>query len=427
MFIVAVFLENMWRIILMLLLLLCSSFFSGSETAFFNISTSQLQSFRKSTHKLQRTVSNLLGRPKRLLTSLLLGNITVNVLFFSLASVLSVRFGSQIGPFAAAAVAFISFFVLLIVGEMLPKSLAYYNSNKFSLAAAPVCALCTRILSPIVRILEILILAPASRLFVGPIRKEKTTDIFSINQLKFLIEQSRQQGLISTDENQLLSEVCEFGLLKVRHVMKPRVDMVTCSISEPPDTIRLLMVQNSLKKIPVYSKNIDDTVGLISLRSLLLNPDSKINKILEKPNFVPEQKTVESLLEFFRYSKTDTAIVVDEYGGITGIVSFEDVIEELLGTAEPSGQDELIEHIGPMEYRLAGALSIHDWSQLFGIDPAQTRLSTIGGLTVALLGRIPKPGDTVYLKNLKLTVETVHRHRIKTLLLSVEPISEQDT
>jgi putative hemolysin len=424
---VTVFIENIWRIILMLLLLFCSSFFSGSETAFFNISPSQLQSFRKSTHKFQRTVSHLLDNPKRLLTSLLLGNITVNVLFFSMASVLSVRIGSQIGPISAAVFGFICFFILLIFGEMLPKSLAYYNSNKFSIAAAPVCAVCIRILSPLVRILEFLVLAPASRLLVGPERATKTADTLTINQLKFLIEQSRQRGLISNDENLLLSEVCEFGLLKVRHVMKPRVDMATCNITESSDNIRRLMVAKELKKIAVYSKNIDNTLGLISLRSLLLNPDSKIESLLEKTNFVPEQKTVESLLEFFHYSKTDTALVVDEYGGITGVVSFEDVIEELLGTAEPSGQDELIEHIGPMEYRLAGALSIHDWSQMFGIDPTQTRLTTIGGLTVALLGRIPKPGDTVYLKNLKLTVETVHRHRIKTLLLSVEPISEQDT
>ena len=407
-------------------LLTCSAFFSGSETAFFNIPHGRLESFRKSGHKFQELAAYLMSHPKRLLTSLLLGNMTVNVCFFSLASVLSVRFGVQISAAAGTLAAVISFFILLIFGEMLPKSIAYSNSKRFCVFAASGCLVCTRVLSGLVRALEFVIFEPALRLLVGPVYGDKATETVTINQMKFLIEQSRQQGLISNDENQLLSEVCEFGLLRVRHVMTPRVDMSACNVSDSAEEIQQQMVKSGKTKLPVYSKNIDNTTGMVSLRDLLLNPGVEIDKLITKAHFVPEQKTVESLLEFFHLGYTDTAIVVDEYGGITGIVSYENVIEELLGPSEKITQDELIEQIGPMQYRLAGTLSIHDWGQIFNIDPVQSRLTTIGGLAAALLGRIPKPGDTVYLKNIRLTVEKVKRHRVETLLLSLEPIGEQD-
>lgn len=423
----AVLLENIWRIVIMTALLVCSAFFSGSETAFFNIPPGQLELFRKSGHKLQELAAYLLSTPKRLLTNLLLGNMTVNVCFFSLASVLSVRFGTQISPAAGTLAAVISFFVLLIFGEMLPKSIAYSNSKKFCVFAAPGCLICTRVLSVLVRVLEFVVFEPALRLLVGPVHTAKATETVTVNQMKFLIEQSRQQGLISNDENQLLSEVCEFGLLKVRHVMTPRVDMSVCNVSDSAGKVQEQMVKSGTTKLPVYVKSIDNITGMVSLRDLLLNPGAGIDKLITEVHFVPEQKTVESLLEFFHFGYTDAAIVVNEYGGITGIVSYENVIEELLGPTEKITQDELIEQIGPMQYRLSGTLSIHDWGQIFEIDPVQSRLTTIGGLAVALLGRIPKSGDTVYLKNIRLTVEKVKRHRIETLLLSLEPIAEQNT
>ena len=139
-------------------------------------------------------------------------------------------------------------------------------------------------------------------------------------------------------------------------------------------------------------------------------------------NFVPEQKTVESLLEFFRSSKTDTAIVVDEYGGIAGTVSLEDIVEELVGPIEPLKGIEPVKQLGPMTYRLAGSLAIHDWADAFGIDVAESRLATIGGLVVALLGKIPRTGDVARLRNLKFTVELVRKHRIESIVLELMPL-----
>ena len=421
----AAILENVWHIIPMLLLLACSAFLSGSETAFFNLSRRQAKNFQTSANKLQNLAARLIDNPRGLLTSLLFGNMAVNVLFFALASVLSVKVANQIGPTAAVITAVVSFVALLLLGEMLPKSLAYSHSRRFCIAAAPACFVCMRILSPPLRILEVAIITPILRLLTGPTDSGERSDAVTAEQLKLLIESSRQEGLISDDENQLFAEVIELGFLKVRHVMRQRVDMIDCDVTDSAQKVQQIMAENKLTKIPVYAKNIDNIVGCLSQRNLLLSPDMPIGKLLKKVNFVPEQKTVESLLEFFRESQTDMAIVVDEYGGIAGTVSVEDVVEELIGPIEPTSEIEPIEQIGPLQYRLAADLAIHDWAQAFGIDPGQTRLATIAGLTTALLGRIPKKGDVAYLKNLKLTVEKVQRHRIETLILSLEPVSRE--
>ena len=181
------------------------------------------------------------------------------------------------------------------------------------------------------------------------------------------------------------------------------------------------MKENHLTKLPVYSQTIDNVVGLIHLRQLLLKPGVSLDKIVQQVHFVPEQKTVESLLEFFRRSQTDTAIVVDEYGGIAGSVRLEDIAEELFGQMEPTSHIEPIKQTGPFEYRLAGNLAIHDWAEVFGIDLAETRFATVGGLVTALLGKIPRSGDVAHLKNLKFIVEKVKKHRIETLTLILEP------
>jgi CBS domain containing-hemolysin-like protein len=159
---------------------------------------------------------------------------------------------------------------------------------------------------------------------------------------------------------------------------------------------------------------------VVHLRQLLLKADVSLDKIVQQVHFVPEQKTVESLLEFFRRSRTDMAIVVDEYGGIAGSVRLEDIAEELFGQMELTSQIEPIEQIGPFEYRLAGNLAIHEWAEVFGVDLAETRPATVGGLVTVLLEKIPKSGDVAYLKNLKFTVEKVQKHRIETLILTLE-------
>ncbi len=411
----------LWQPILMLLLLVGSAFFSASETALFNLSPRTIDLLGQSERRLHKLTAELLKKPRQLLTCLLCGNMTVNVLFYAIASVLTVKVRQQAGLTAAVITCVLSLCVLIMFGEIFPKSLAYGASKTISIAAAVPALVFMKLFSPILFVLNLLIIEPVLRVVLGPSRHPQP---ITIKEFKLLIEQIRKRGLITSDENKLLTEVVDLGQLKVRDCLRPRVDMVTCTITEAPDKARDLMQKNHLIKVAVYSETIDNIVGWVSLRKVLLEPDKPIEQLIEPIYFVPEQKKVDAMLQQFRKSKTDTAIVVDEYGGIAGSICLEDIAEELVGPIEGLPEIEPVEQIGPLQYRLAGDLAVHEWTELFGIDVLQTRISTIAGLVTAALGKIPKSGDTTNIKNLHFTVERVRKHRIETVILNLEPVSK---
>jgi CBS domain containing-hemolysin-like protein len=416
--------QNIGHIILLFVLLCCSAFFSGSETAFFSLSRKRIKEFGSSKNKLHHLIFILLNNPYHLLGCFLFGNMLVNVLYFAATSVLVIRIEQQVNATAATIVAFILFFTLILLGEVFPKSLAFAYSKAVSLTAVFPVYVITKILTPFLFFFRHIIVEPVLRLLLI---KDKHPEPISTQEFKMLIEASRRGGLISPDENKLLTEISNLGFLKVRNVMQPRVDMVYCKISDPVKKAREIMLKNRLTKLPVYHKKIDNINGFVLLRDLFLYPEKPLSELVQNVSFVPEQKTVESLLDYFRKTKTDTTLVVDEYGGVAGLVRLEDIAEELLGPVEFTDQIEPIERLGPFEFRLSGNLAIHEWADAFGIKIDDTRLSTIGGLVTALLGKIPESGDATFLKNIKFTIENVNKGRIETLILGFEPLIENDS
>jgi putative hemolysin len=415
--------QNISHLVLMLLLLVCSAFFSGSETAFFNLSRRQIKLLQKSDHKLQKLAVRLLHKPRQLLSCFLFGNMVVNVLFYSLASVLTVRMSSQMGLTAASITALVTFMVLVLFGEILPKSIAYVNSKSVSTITALPTFICLQLFTPIIFVFRFFIVEPILRLFLGP---QPNVKPMTTSEFRSLLDQVRRRGLITADENKLLIETIQFGFLKVRHVMKPRVDMIVCDVEDSTHKAQQLMQKNHLTKLPVYRGSVDNITGLVYLRQLMLEPKVSLQDVVQQVHFVPEQKTVESLLEFFRKVGIDIAIAVDEYGGLAGLVQLEDIAEELVGPIDLTEQAAPIEKTGPFEYRLSGSLPIHDWAETFGIEPDETRLSTIGGLVTLIIGRMPKAGDVAYMENLKFTVERMRKHRIETVILTFGPILSND-
>jgi magnesium and cobalt transporter len=270
-------------------------------------------------------------------------------------------------------------------------------------------------------LIDVLFVRPTVRLAAPQHKNTGNPKTISLNQLRMLLDQSAKKGEISADENMLLLEMLELRQLKVRNVMRPRVEMLSCSIYSNPADIQKQMLDASIRQIPVYTDSVDSIVGMIQLRDLLVNPEAEIKSLIKPANFVPEQKNVESLIGFFETHHIDIAVAVDEYGGIAGLVKLDDIIDHLLG-APGSGPQVPIEQVGPMAYRLSARLSIHDWAEAFGVDLEQIRLTTLGGLVSALLGHIPKKGDVVCWQNMKFTVEQIRQNRIETLILSLEPM-----
>lgn len=410
----------------MLILLTCSAFCSASETAFFHLSPRKVAGFASSTKHYEVLIRQLLLKPNRLLTDLLLSNMTVNILFFSLAGVITAQIDKKYNSIAAGIWAALAFFTLLIFGEMLPKAFAYNNTYSICRLAAYPCHLSLKILNPILAVADAVIVKPTARLAASAHPSGENQQAISLNQLRLLLDQSAKKGLISEDENLLLLELLELRQRKVRNVMRPRVEMLACSIHSRPEKVKQLMLEASTLQIPVYKDTIDSIVGNIHLRDLLANPETELKSLIKPAVFVPEQKNVESLITFFQSNNIDVAIAVDEYGGIAGLVKLDDIIDQLLGTDTADETEMLIEQVGPLAYRLSARLSIHDWAEAFGVDLEQIRLTTIGGLVTALLERIPKNGDVVRWQNITFTVEKVRQNRIETLILSLEPMVTQE-
>ena len=419
----AAFYNNIGRILVMAALLGCSAFFSGTETAYFNLSLRQRRSLAQSGHRLQMLTARLLDMPSQMLSCLLFGNMTVNILFYATASVLTIRLKQDSGVAVAGAAAFVAFACLVIFGEILPKSLAYANSRSVSILAALPLYVCMKGLGPIVATFRILLVGPILGLILGRRRwaRQATT-----GDLKVLMEHIRKRGLISDDENRLLYEIVELGHLKVRHVMEPRVDMAMCSVRASREDIISTMRRRRMTKIGVYGKTRDDVVGIVYLRDVLLHSETNPDTLVHPAHFVPEQQSVEQLLEHFRRSRTDMAVVVDEYGGLAGCVELEDVVEELIGDMDRAGESPAEpETIGPFTYRLSGSTPIHDWAEAFGLDLEEVRATTVGGLVTFVLGRIPHQGDEAQWKHLRFRVERMHKRRVDTVVMTIWPGSGQ--
>ena len=410
-------------IVFMIVLLGCSAFLSGSETALFNLSRNTVKTMRQSKHRLEHLVAKLLQRPEQLLGSLLLGNLIVNVLFFATASVLSIKLEKQVSTTAAAIAAFASFILLILCGEILPKYLSYHNSKKISVIVALPVFLIVRFFSPVVAFFRMTFVGPTLRIFLGPSSQPKPIDP---NEFKALIETTRQHGLISLHQDKILTELMDFGFLKVRNLLRPRVDMITCNAKDTAQKAGEIMMKNHLTKIPIYSNTIDNIIGMVQLRDILLHPEFTLKKITKEVEFVPEQKSVESILEFFQKKRTDTTIVVDEYGGVAGQIFLEDIAEELFGAIGTKEEIKMIEQLSAYEYRLAGYLPIHDWIKKFGLKPKEIHIATVGGFVAALLGKIPQKGDVAHWENLTFTVERVSKHRIRTILLTIKPETQNN-
>jgi putative hemolysin len=200
---------------------------------------------------------------------------TVNVLFFAITSVLVLRLEKQFGVAHAAIAGLIAFSLLLVFGEIFPKSVAYGRSKSFSIAAAIPAYMCLKILTPIASVFRFFIVEPVLRLFLGPVKKSES---IGIEEFRSLMEQMKRRGMITAEENRLLGEIVELSLLRVKHCMRPRVDMIACGVDEPAGVVKELLQRNKLTKIPVYSGKLDNIIGYAELRDLLLRPESKIKK-----------------------------------------------------------------------------------------------------------------------------------------------------
>jgi putative hemolysin len=394
-----------------------SAFFSGSETALFSLPPDAVARFRRSPHSTARIAVALLARPRRLLTTVLLGNMLVNVAFFSIGSSFALEIGRTRGAGPGAAFAVATLLAVVLFGEILPKNIAVLIPERASrLVAFPLYGI-QFLLLPLSRVL----VALTDALHWAVDRLSPAPPFVTPDEMRTLLEISRSSGALDTDVSEMIAEVLDLSDARVRESMLPRVDLHFAEVHRDPRRLLHRMQSEKLESVAVYQKRRDNVLGLLYLKDLFFHPDRPVADLVRRIPFVPDLARLENALRELRAAHADSAFVVDEYGALVGWISLEEIVEEIVGeiTDEYDRPAPLVEQVSPDEYRLAGSLSIRDWKELFRLSLPDVPADTVGGFVTALLGHIPRPGDTVRLRNLQLRVETVGRFRVHALRLTL--------
>ncbi|MBS3733928.1 MAG: HlyC/CorC family transporter [Phycisphaerae bacterium] len=404
-----------WRLALLGLLAVGSGFFSGTETALFNLTRGQVHRLGRA-HRAGALVVALLRRPRSLLYTLLLGNMLVNVAYAGVsATVIFALKDVGASAWVVAATPVVLLAVLILLGEVTPKMLAAAGSERWSLVTCVPLAAVQRALAPLVWVLE--------RAFVSPLvtviaPRPTVRTCITPSELAAVLDLSAKRGIVDRDVTVMLQEIVELTDLRVTDIMVPRVDMVAFDADGTREELVALLRRTGLRRVPVYEDGPDRVIGTIHARRVLLHPDAPLRELIGKVPFVPETATVEHLLRQLRERGAQLAIVVDEYGGTAGLVTMEDALEEIVGDI-PDPQDRregpAVTELSDRQYVIDAELGIHEWADAFAIDLSAHRVSTVGGFVTSLLGRIPQAGDVTTYRNLRFTVDSMCGRRIDKL------------
>lgn len=412
-------------IILIIFLLFLSGLFSSTETAFFSLSPAQLESLKKDTgHKSASLILNLLNRPKALLACLLIANNLVNVAVVILSSyTVHLLFNIDHHP-VLALVLQVGVVTLMIVmlGEVIPKIFATHRPLPIALMVAPFIFVCSKLLQPFTWLLV------SASGFMDRYIIRKGYEV-NMNELSHAIDMATEKGT-HADEKKILKSIVRFGNIEVKQIMKARMDIVAISSNLTLSQVIASIREQGYSRIPVFENDIDHTIGILNIKDLIPHLDKgddfKWQTLIRPPYFVPENKKINDLLHEFQKKKVHLALIVDEYGTVTGLVSLEDILEEIVGEISDEFDEEEINYskLDDNTFVFEGKVLLTDMSRLLNLDMEmfnniQGSPSTLAGLIIEISGRIPQKDEQVQFKNLLFTIEASDRRRVKRVKVHV--------
>lgn len=407
-------------LLLLILLLAGSAFFSGAETVLFSLSRHELSQFRRDKRLSHQLVARLMEHPRRLLLTLMIGNVTLNMFVLATSLVVLQTLPGRL-KLLAPVLGVLAPVILTVVADIMPKGIAILSAPRLATCIAPVVHTVQLVLSPATRLLGGIV-TPLTRLLAGG---RRPGEYVTVDELQQLVEMSQRRRIIDADENAMLNEALELGRLKVRDIMVHRTDMIAFEIHDDPDELRRLLREHKLAKVPVYEGTIDRVIGLVYAKELFLHRHRPLRQLARGVRFVPEIISLTQLIAHFRGTRTQLAIAVDEFGGVTGLVTIEDVARQIVGEIAPvEDETPLWQRVGPRQFRVSGGMSVREWAQIFHAAGSGEDVTTLGGLVLTRLGRPAAPGDQIRLGNLRLTVESLRGRRIESILLDL--ISTED-
>ena len=415
-----------FKLVLMGLCLLLSGFFSSSEASLFSLTPLHLHKMREERFPFFSSVERLLDAPRRLLITIIVGNEVVNIVLSAVATALFISlFGEKGEWLAIAALAP----VLFLFGEAVPKTFGKTYSMRMSSMVAPLMTFMQTLAFPAVCVLE-----KISGFLLGPLRARESSQSEALLEVEFrsLVDAGHKEGILDSGQRDLIHRVFELADTPVEDIMTPRVDMFCLPLSTSPQALRREIVEQGYSRIPLYRTGPDDVVGILYARDLLgLMAEGKtpasVEALLRKPYFVPEERRADQLLRDFQKRNMHVAVVVDEYGGISGLVTMEDILEALFGDIydERDTRERPFHRIDERTLMVSGALSIEDFNGLAGTSIPSDDFGTVGGYVLHLFGKLPSRGDEIHADGLHLVVRKVKGTRILSVRVSREATGDE--
>ena len=405
-----------------------SALFSGSETAITALSKARLRKLKEDRIKGAETLERLLANTPRLLSTIILGNTLVNILAASVATEVAIRVYGSYGVGIASGLTTLA---ILIFSEITPKTYAVRRPEKVALATFRIIGAFSYVLYPISKVL--LVIANGILQLLGQ-EVIKQGPFMTADEIKTVVAIGEEEGVLEEEERKMIHSILEFGDTIVKEVMVPRTDMVAIEAERTVEEALSVARKHGYSRIPVYEGSLDNVTGILYVKDLLNffdrgKLDVLVKDVAREPFFVPETKRVDELLREFQVNKTHMAIVVDEYGGTAGLVTLEDLLEEIVGEIFDEydfEEEKRIEEVAPGEWLFDGRVDIDGVEELLGIEFEEEEAETIGGAITSLLGHVPTEGEEVVFGGYCFTVEKVagrRVHRIRAIRMP-EPSEE---
>jgi putative hemolysin len=408
--------DRVWKIDILIICLVLSALFSASETALMSLSKIRVKQMIENREKGANRINKLLSDPSRLLSAILIGNNVVNIGASSLMTSLAIDAFGNTGVGVATGIMTL---LILVFGEITPKSLAAKNSEKISVRLSGFIEFVTNLLTPISFVLNI-ITDFLVKLLGGEVDKKKP--FITQEELKTIVNVSYKEGVLEGEEKDMIYNVFDFSDSQVNDVMVPRTEIVAIDVDLPYEEIIKIINKEQYSRIPVYENTIDNIIGILYVKDLLfldVNKESPfdLRKYIRQPYFTPEYKSIKELFKEMRTNRNHMVVIIDEYGGTEGIVTIEDVVEEIVGDIEDEYDKKIkeIEVIKEDEYLVNGNVRIDIINELIGTHIESEDFDTIAGFVIGIIDRLPEAGEEIEYENIRFIIENIDRNRIKKI------------
>ncbi|MBS5934461.1 MAG: HlyC/CorC family transporter [Clostridiales bacterium] len=417
--------SDVTQIIILLILLLLSCFFSSAETSLTTVNKLRIRSLADENVKGAKTVVKLIENPSKMLSAILIGNNVVNLSASSIATSLAIDHFGSVGAGIATGIVTI---MILIFGEITPKTLATIHAEKLSLTYSGIIYFLTQLLTPVIYIVNQISLTILRLLRVDP---NTRVSAITENELRTIVDVSHEEGIIESEERRMITNVVDFGDSLAKDVMVPRIDMEFADINLTYDELVTAFSIEKFTRMPVYQETRDNIVGIVNLKDVFFYQGKKedfcLKDIMRDPYFTYEYKKTSELFIEMKRESIPIAIVLDEYGATAGLLTLEDLIEEIVGDIRDeydSDEEDSIQCINENEFIADGNTKLDDINEVIGLHIESNDYDSIAGHIIGLLDHLPSQGETVEEDHVIYTVDAVDKNRIDKVHIVVLPTTE---